>query len=357
MSAGPGTTLERPLRGERPGRGPGSRRQRWCRRKEEGPPCWSRREPSPTAVFSPHLRIAFLSNTTASSCTAPVGRQRWVSVRRPGGGLACQEPPAGEAPGPGLLLRRIPGQLSAGPWHRRGAREPGGGSRGPEGWCGRASRRAGRGPQGEGGPALSLRETLLVSAVPALSSLFLSVDLCRPRLLFFASSVSAQHLVHALVCINPSATAACSLPSVHGWASTLLLSAATLVAPPGSVCWALLSGGVSVGSARRSCPPESQGHRGLGPVFRAAGSFPGSGWEQASLLRSGPGLMTGSRPHAAGLPRLHGSPSLPVFCHFLCCTCPGLRGTFRSGWGCACRGARRCLSPVPGHCPWWCVQA
>lgn len=213
------------------------------------------------------------------------------------------------------------------------------------------------GRRGRGAPALSLRETLLVSAVPALSSLFLSVDLCRPRLLFFASSVSAQHLVHALVCINPSATAACSLPSVHGWASMLLLSAATLVAPPGSVCWALLSGGVSVGSARRSCPPEPQGHRGLGPVFRAAGSFPGSGWEQASLLRSGPGLMTGSRPHAAGLPRLHGSPSLPVFCHFLCCTCPGLRGTFRSGWGCACRGARRCLSPVPGHCPWWCVQA
>ena len=28
-------------------------------------------EPLPTAVFSPHLRIAFLSNITASSCTSP----------------------------------------------------------------------------------------------------------------------------------------------------------------------------------------------------------------------------------------------------------------------------------------------
>ena len=35
--------------------------------------------PIPTAVFS-HLRIAFLSNTTASSCASPVGRQHWVSV-------------------------------------------------------------------------------------------------------------------------------------------------------------------------------------------------------------------------------------------------------------------------------------
>lgn len=33
-------------------------------------------KPLPTALFSPHLRIAFLSNTTASSCTSP----RWKAA-------------------------------------------------------------------------------------------------------------------------------------------------------------------------------------------------------------------------------------------------------------------------------------
>lgn len=72
-------------------------------------------EPLPTAVFSPHLRIAFLSNTTASSCTSPrwkaalgecahVGSHRQQAPGRGGGrppltclwehaggfGLACQ---------------------------------------------------------------------------------------------------------------------------------------------------------------------------------------------------------------------------------------------------------------------------
>lgn len=47
---------------------------------------------SPTAVSS-HLRIAFLSNTTASSCSAPVGRQHWVSAPSRQRGVGAPHPP------------------------------------------------------------------------------------------------------------------------------------------------------------------------------------------------------------------------------------------------------------------------
>lgn len=110
-----------------------------------------------------------------------------------------------------------------------------------------------------------------------------SIDLCLPCLLFFLNSVSAQHLVHVLFCINPSATAACSLPSLRGWLSE---PGPLLAAPPswglaasvgrdvtallqlldGGSCSRLVPGGVPVPTTR-------------GPVsdFRTAGYLAGRG--------------------------------------------------------------------------------
>lgn len=71
----------------------------------------------------------------------------------------------------------------------------------------------------------------MVSARPgfviSLPFAFISVFLV---LFFFSNLVSAQHLVHAVVCINPSATATCSL-AVGAWLGVQAVSVGSTFQP------------------------------------------------------------------------------------------------------------------------------
>lgn len=219
------------------------------------------------------------------------------------------------------------------------------------------------------------------SLPPWLCHSLLSHYFC-PRLFFFSSSVSAQRPIRAAVCINPSATAACS-PAVGAWlgVQARLPPVGGAAAPPGQGLPLLGSAPLgdshssrvtvfshtSIGAAFHASPHgEPQGPHSTwfplskhqvtfqeGVLGASTSSSLGSVWSDRSWASS----SMATRP-----PCLHASSSFPIFLSLvLLSTCPGRRGAIQSGWGSRVRsraGQHLCplavtgvLCPSPTHRP------
>lgn len=315
--------------------------------------------PSPTAVFS-HLRIAFLSSTTASSCTSPRWKAAPVSV--PVAGPATRQAPGGREHAGGLGLACQVLQVERGPQVSSSSGSQshcclvwGDGLRDPPAVRGGA--RVGRGAQGSARRWLPWRPAagrpcgscvcrawwgLLRARCVRLWSLpsRLCHLLLRPRL---SSRVApAQRLVSAAVRADPPAR---PLLPCRG-----RVAGRRAVAPPAqgsvplrgacrSLTWGRL-GNVLGGTAwhvfsRRGVPAPM----GPGPRFQ----------NTRSLCRSGAGSKSffplGRSSCRSPASRLRGRrASLPaclfLFLVFLTLvlpsTCPGRRGSSWSGWGRGC---------------------